>query len=121
MEGIRKRVRPGKRWTDDVEEDLKIMEIRNWHIIARNWKELKSITYCTARGGGGGGGDGGSSSGGGEIMLHMACKRPLLGTFFNKFYMELKDCIAGTKVPSLRTFFFSPLTYLLHPQLLLWF
>ena len=48
MEGIRKRVRPGKRWTDDVEEDLKIMEIRNWHIIARNWKELKSITYCTA-------------------------------------------------------------------------
>ena len=54
-------------------------------------------------------------------MLHMACKRPLLGTFFNKFYMELKDCIAGTKVPSLRTFFPSPLTYLLHPQLLLWF
>jgi hypothetical protein len=30
VEGIRKR-RLQKRWTDGVEEDLKIMGIRNWH------------------------------------------------------------------------------------------
>jgi hypothetical protein len=36
MEGIRKRVRLRIRWTAEVEEDLKIMEIRNWHTVARN-------------------------------------------------------------------------------------
>jgi hypothetical protein len=35
MEGTRKRRRPRKRWIDEVEEDLKIMEIRNWHAVAK--------------------------------------------------------------------------------------
>jgi hypothetical protein len=33
MEGTRKR-RPRKRWIDKVEENLKIMGIRNWHAVA---------------------------------------------------------------------------------------
>jgi hypothetical protein len=44
--------------------DLRIMEIRNWHTVARNWRELRSVTDCSAWEGGGGGG--GSGSGGGE-------------------------------------------------------
>ena len=32
-----------------------------------------------------------------NIMLQMACKLPLLGTFL-KFYMELKKCTVETKV-----------------------
>jgi hypothetical protein len=31
MEGIQKR-RLQKRWTDDVEQNVKIIGIRNWHI-----------------------------------------------------------------------------------------
>jgi hypothetical protein len=41
-EGIRKR-RLQKRWTDDVEENLKIIRIRNWHIVARPEGMEKSI------------------------------------------------------------------------------
>jgi hypothetical protein len=29
MEAIRKRCRPRKRWTDELEDDLKIMGLRN--------------------------------------------------------------------------------------------
>jgi hypothetical protein len=43
MEGTRKRVRLCKRWTDGVEEDLKIMGIRNWLTVARDWKEWRRI------------------------------------------------------------------------------
>jgi len=39
MEVIRKRRRPRKRWTDEVEEDLRIMGIRNWHAATGDWKE----------------------------------------------------------------------------------
>jgi len=42
MERIRKR-RLQKRWTDDVEENLKITGIRNWHIVARPEGMEKSI------------------------------------------------------------------------------
>jgi hypothetical protein len=36
-----------------------------------------------------------------NIMLHIACKLPLLGKFL-MFYMELKDCIVRNKVPSIK-------------------
>jgi hypothetical protein len=41
LEGTRKRQRPQKRWTNEVEEDLKIMGIRNWHKMARGLEEWK--------------------------------------------------------------------------------
>jgi hypothetical protein len=40
IEGTRKR-RPRKRWIDEVEEDLEIMEIRNWHAVAKDRQELR--------------------------------------------------------------------------------
>jgi hypothetical protein len=41
MEGMRKRQRPQKRWANEVEEDLKIMGIRNWHKMAKGLEEWK--------------------------------------------------------------------------------
>jgi hypothetical protein len=58
MEAIRKRRRPRKRWTDELEEDLKIMGVRNWHTATGNWKEWRWIllevevnreTWCLRR------------------------------------------------------------------------
>jgi hypothetical protein len=43
MEGTRKRGRPRKRWIDEVEEDLKIMGIRNWHAVVKDRQELRKI------------------------------------------------------------------------------
>jgi hypothetical protein len=43
MEGKRKRERPRKRWIDEVEEDLKIMGIRNRHAVARDRQEWRRI------------------------------------------------------------------------------
>ena len=43
MEVIRKRRRPRKRWTDEVEEDLKILGIRNWHAATGDWNEWRCI------------------------------------------------------------------------------
>jgi hypothetical protein len=39
MEGTRIRGRPRKRWIDEVEEDFKIMGIRNWHAVAKDSQE----------------------------------------------------------------------------------
>jgi hypothetical protein len=36
MEGARKRGKPGKRWTDYVQEDLKVIGIRNRHAVVRD-------------------------------------------------------------------------------------
>jgi hypothetical protein len=36
MEGARKRGKPGERWTDYVQEDLKVMGKRNWHAVIRD-------------------------------------------------------------------------------------
>jgi hypothetical protein len=43
MEGTRKRGRPRKRWIGEVEEDLKIMEIRNWHAVAKYRQKWRKI------------------------------------------------------------------------------
>jgi len=58
MEGIRKRHRPQKRRTNEVEEDLKIMGIRNWHKMAtglEEWKRtvLEAKVHNTEEGGDG--------------------------------------------------------------------
>ena len=45
MEVVRKRRRQRKRWTDEVEEDLKIIEIRNWYTVARYRKEWKRAVW----------------------------------------------------------------------------
>jgi hypothetical protein len=39
IEGTSKRERPRKRWIDEVEEDLKIMGIRNWYAVAKDRQE----------------------------------------------------------------------------------
>ena len=58
MEAIRKRRRSRKRWTDELEEDLKIMGVRNWHTATGDWKECRWIlleakvhreTWCLRR------------------------------------------------------------------------
>jgi hypothetical protein len=36
-------IRPRKRRIDDVEEDLKIMGVRNWHAVARDRQEWRRI------------------------------------------------------------------------------
>jgi hypothetical protein len=49
MERIRKRWLK-KQWTDDVEENLKINGIRNWHIVARPEGMEKIIGSQSTRG-----------------------------------------------------------------------
>jgi hypothetical protein len=43
IEGTRKRGRPRKRWIDEVEDDLKIMGIRNWLAMAKDRQERRKI------------------------------------------------------------------------------
>lgn len=44
MERVRKREISRKIQTDDFEEDLKTVGIRNWHSVATDRKEWKGIT-----------------------------------------------------------------------------
>jgi hypothetical protein len=51
-----------EKWTNDVEEEMKIMGIRNWYRVAgddEEWRRLyckrRSSPDCSAGGGGGGG------------------------------------------------------------------
>jgi hypothetical protein len=46
-EGVKNRGRPPKRWTDVFEDGLKMMRIRNWHAVARNWMVWKRIVLET--------------------------------------------------------------------------
>jgi len=41
MEGIRKRGRPWKRWTDKVEEGRKITGVKNQYTVVRDRKEWR--------------------------------------------------------------------------------
>ena len=41
MEGIRKRGRSRKLWTDEAEEDMMIMGIKNVGTVNRDWKEWR--------------------------------------------------------------------------------
>jgi hypothetical protein len=50
MEGTNKRGRPWKRWTDEVEEDLKIIGTRNWHALARGRKEWRKEDFIGNQG-----------------------------------------------------------------------
>jgi hypothetical protein len=43
MEGTRKRGRSHKSWIHEVEEDLKIMGIRNWHAVSKDHQEWRKI------------------------------------------------------------------------------
>jgi hypothetical protein len=43
MEGTRKKRRPRKRWIDEVEEDLKIMGITNWHAVGTDRQKCRKI------------------------------------------------------------------------------
>jgi hypothetical protein len=43
MEGTRKRGRSCKRWKDEAGEGLKIMEIRNWHAMAKDRQKWRKI------------------------------------------------------------------------------
>jgi hypothetical protein len=43
MEETRKRGRPRKRWIDEVEEDMKIVVVRNWHAVAKDCQEWTKI------------------------------------------------------------------------------
>jgi hypothetical protein len=43
MEGIRKRGSPRIRWTNEAEEDLKIMGRRNRYTLARDLKEWRMM------------------------------------------------------------------------------
>jgi len=45
MERIRKKGRPRKRWTDEVDEDLKRMGTRDRHTVARDRMEYRGIIF----------------------------------------------------------------------------
>jgi hypothetical protein len=44
LTGRRKRGRPRKRWIEDIEENIQIMEIRGWRKLRKGRAEWKKIT-----------------------------------------------------------------------------
>ncbi|GFT13749.1 uncharacterized protein TNCV_3832021 [Trichonephila clavipes] len=49
--GSRTRGRPPTRWIDDVENDLKTLNIKNWQRVAAyrwNWRQPRPVTGCYA-------------------------------------------------------------------------
>ena len=43
LEGLRKRGRPRKRWKEEVERDLQVMEVRRWRELVADRKKWKDI------------------------------------------------------------------------------
>ena len=43
MEGTRRRVRPRKRWKDEVERDLQVLGVRRWRELVADRKKWKDI------------------------------------------------------------------------------
>jgi hypothetical protein len=43
LEGTRRRGRPSKRWTDDVERDLQVLGVRRWKELVADRKKWKDI------------------------------------------------------------------------------
>jgi hypothetical protein len=44
MQGTNREGPPRKRWIDDVEQDLRKMEVRGWRMRARDRQEWRTIT-----------------------------------------------------------------------------
>ena len=43
LEGTRKRGRPRKRWKEEVERDLQVLEVRRWRELVAERKKWKDI------------------------------------------------------------------------------
>jgi len=43
LEGTRRRGRPMKRWTDEVERDLQVLGVRRWRELVADRKKWKDI------------------------------------------------------------------------------
>ena len=43
LEGTRRRVRPRKRWKEEVEIDLQVLGVRRWRVLVADRKKWKDI------------------------------------------------------------------------------
>jgi hypothetical protein len=43
QEGTRQRGRPRKGWTEEVERDIQVLEVRRWRDLVINWEKLRGI------------------------------------------------------------------------------
>ena len=52
LEGTRRRVRPRKRWKEEVERDLQVLGVRRWRELVADKKKWKDIVrQANAHGG----------------------------------------------------------------------